>query len=152
MAIRVRLGIRSRFEEDKSVSVVALVNSGFEADTPQILLPAEIARRLGLHLRLLEARIESYGTVAGPVRLYVLPGSVEVWVEEPDVASPRVVCDALISDVEREVLISDYLAGELGIIAEDFKLGYWRLRDDPERRLRKSYKPEPVEGGFFGGA
>jgi hypothetical protein len=66
-----------------------------------------------------------------------------VWVDEPDVQDPkRVVCDTLISDTEFEVLMSDYLAGELGIIAEDFKEGLWRLRSDPLDRMRKSHKQQ----------
>ncbi len=141
MAIRVKLRLRSRLSPRSELSAVALVNSGFEADTPQILLPDAVARRLDLSSHMLEARIESYGTVAGPIRLYVLPSSVEVWIEEPDAESPHVVCDALISDVEREILISDYLAGELGIVAEDFRVGLWRLKSDPSGRVRRSYGP-----------
>jgi len=140
MAIRVRLKLKSRLGLRKEIDAIALVNSGFEADSPQILVPVEIAKELDLYAHLLEARIESYGTVAGPVRLYVLPNSVEVWIEESDARSPRVVCDVLISNLEREVLISDYLAGELGIIAEDFRVGLWRLKSDPERKIRESYR------------
>jgi len=143
VAIRIRVGIRTRYEPIREVSVVALVNSGFEADTPQILIPVKLAKELDLYNRILEARIESYGTVAGPIRMYVLPASVEVWVDEEDLKSPpKVVCDVLISDTEFEVLISDYLAGELGIIAEDFKQGLWRLRNDPKEKLRQSYPPQ----------
>jgi len=142
MAIRIRVGIRTRYRPVREARVVALVNSGFEADTPQILIPVRLARELDLYSRIMEARIESYGTVAGPIRMYVLPSSVEVWVDEPDAESPRVVCDTLISDTEVEVLISDYLAGELGIVAEDFRYGYWRLRSDPVEKRRRSYEPQ----------
>jgi len=34
VAIRIRVGIRTRYEPVKEVRVVALVSSGFEADTP----------------------------------------------------------------------------------------------------------------------
>ncbi len=142
MAIRVRIKIRSRFDPSKEVSTIALVNSGFEADTPQILVPTKLARELDLYARIFEARIESYGTVAGPVRMYVLPSSTIVWIDEPDAQSPRITCDTLISDTEYEVLISDYLAGELGIVAEDFRHGFWRLKTDPPDRIRKSYPPQ----------
>jgi hypothetical protein len=142
MAIRICLRIRTRYEPIKDASVVALVNSGFEADSPQILIPIKLANELGLYSRLMEARIESYGTVAGPVRMYVLPSSVEVWISEADVESPKVVCDTLISDTEVEVLISDYLAGELGIVAEDFRRGFWRLYSDPVDKRRCSYPPQ----------
>ncbi len=142
MAIRVKLRIRSRLDESKELSAIALVNSGFEADTPQILLPLKLAKELDLYSHLLEARIESYTTVAGPIRMYVLPASVEVWIDEPDARSPRVVCDALISDTEYEVLISDYLAGELGIVVNDFRYGLWRLKSDSPNTVRRSYPPQ----------
>ncbi|RLG86091.1 MAG: hypothetical protein DRO39_04035 [Thermoprotei archaeon] len=117
MAIRIRLRVKSRHKPSRELTTVALVNSGFEADTPQILLPAKLARELNLYSRLGKARIESYGTVAGPIRMYVLPSSVEV-------------------------LISDYLAGELRIVAEDFRYGYWRLRTDPAEKRRQLPAPE----------
>ncbi len=142
MALRIKIRIRNRYGPSKEVSTVALVNSGFEADTPQILIPMKLARELNLYNRLIEARIESYGTVAGPIRMYVIPSSVEVWIDESDIKPSKVICDALISDTETEVLISDYLAGELGIIAEDFRHGYWRLRSDPKNKIRTSYEPQ----------
>jgi len=142
VAIRIMIKIRTRFEPIKEVRTIALVNSGFEADSPQILIPIKLAKELDLYSKIIEARIESYGTVAGPIRMYVIPSSVEVWIEEPDAVSPKVVCDTLISDTETEVLISDYLAGELGIIAEDFRYGYWRLRTDPIDKKRRSYPPQ----------
>jgi len=75
--------------------------------------------------------------------MYILPASVEVRVDEEDLKSPpRIVCDVLISDTEFKVLISSYLAGELSIIAEDFKQGLWRLRNDPREKLRQSYPPQ----------
>mgnify|MGYP001773257820 CR=1 FL=1 len=139
VAVRVKLRIRSRFEPVKEVITSALVNSGFEVDTPQILIPIKLAKELDLYSKLIEARIESYATVAGPVRVYVLPSSLEVWLVEPDRETDKVVCDAVISDTEAEVLISDYLAGELGIIVEDFRKGIWRLSSDPPDKKRSSY-------------
>ena len=45
MAVRVRIRIS---RQDKSVDVVALVNSGYEADSPQLMVPISIAKELGL--------------------------------------------------------------------------------------------------------
>jgi hypothetical protein len=101
-----------------------------------------LAERLNLRSRLLEARVEPYNTVAGPIRMYVLPSSIEVEVVEEDNRSPTVVCDAMISDTEVEVLISDYLAGALGIVVEDFRDGIWRLKSDPLTGQRRTYKPQ----------
>ena len=72
---------------------------------------------------LVEGRIQLFGTVAGPTRLYVLPSSVYVSILEDDYEIQPVLSNAVISDVECEVLISDYLAGSLGIIVEGFRNG-----------------------------
>ena len=49
-----------------------------------------------------------------------------------------VMCDVLVSTIEREVLISDKLASALKIVLEDPGEGLWRLRTDPPDRLRRS--------------
>ena len=74
--------------------------------------------------------------------MYVLLQVLEVWVDEPDIQSDVIVTDAVISDLEVEVLISDYLAGELEIVAEDFRRDIWRLRADPSNKLRESYQAQ----------
>ncbi len=73
--MRVKLRIKSRLEAGVEVETIALVNSGFEADAPEIVIPMGLAERLNLRSRLLEARVEPYNTVAGPIRMYVLPSS-----------------------------------------------------------------------------
>ena len=129
--------------EGREEVTVALVNSGFESDTPQLLVPINLARRLGLWDRaLVEGRIQLFGTVAGPTRLYILPSSIYVSILEDDYETQPVLSDAVISDVEREVLISDYLAGSLGIIVEDFRNGIWRISTDPNNRVRRGYRPQ----------
>ena len=45
MAVRVKLRISLG---DKIVSASALVNSGYEADTPQLMIPIALAKHLGL--------------------------------------------------------------------------------------------------------
>ena len=45
MAVRLRLKISVG---DRSVEAVALLNSGYEASTPQLLVPIGLARELGL--------------------------------------------------------------------------------------------------------
>jgi len=135
--------VRLRTKEGREELTVALVNSGFESDRPQILIPISLARRLGLWGRvLIEGSSQLFGTVAGPTRLYVLPSSLYVSIVEDDVETEPVLSDSVISEVEREVLISDYLAGLLGIAVEDFREGLWRLRSDGSNRVRRSYKPQ----------
>lgn len=43
--MRVRLRIS---REDKGLDVIAVVNAGYEADTPQLMIPIGIAEELGL--------------------------------------------------------------------------------------------------------
>ena len=45
MAVRLRLKISVG---DRSVEAVALLNSGYEASTPQLLVPIGLAKELGL--------------------------------------------------------------------------------------------------------
>ena len=44
----------------------------------------------------------------------------------------------IVSPYVDEVIISDYVASELGVILLDFKKGLWRLADDYPRALRLS--------------
>ncbi len=142
MAVRVKLRIKTRGEKQEEVETVALVNSGFETDTPQLLVPELLAKKLNIWEKIpLEARIEGYGGVGGPIRVYVIPEALEVSILEEDIETKSIVSDAVVAEGEQEVLISDYLAGLLGIIVEDFREGLWRIREKPEV-IRKTYKPQ----------
>jgi predicted aspartyl protease len=56
MAVRVRLKLT---HNDREAETVALVNTGFETDEPEILLPLKLAEKLGLHLPLRAPRSRS---------------------------------------------------------------------------------------------
>ena len=45
-----------------------------------------------------------------------------------------------ISTSETEVLLSDYVISELGIVILDALRGHWRLRRDPPEKVRHSYR------------
>ena len=137
MAVRVRLRIRS-VRSGKTVETPALVNSGYEAETPQILLPRPLAARLGLWPPPDDAVLVEVGTAGGPVRNYLVPRSVAVEVVTPDRVVGPVEADAMISSLEHEVLISDYLGSLLGIVILDLR-GKWRFRD--EDRVRETEPP-----------
>ena len=49
MAVRVRVKIMVP-DTDKEITSTALLNSGFETEAPQIILPVAVAERLGLHI------------------------------------------------------------------------------------------------------
>ena len=141
MAVRVRLRLVAR-KTGRAIEVSALVNSGFETDRPQLLIPVKLAEELGLWPELpTGTSIETYGTAGGLVRLYVVPEGLEVSIKTEG-TTKTVCCDALISDIEREVLISDKLGGALEIMIIDLADGTWQLRSDPRGKMRRSELPQ----------
>ncbi len=138
MAVRVKLRVRCPRSGREAVTA-ALVNSGFEAETPQLLVPRRLAAELGLWPPPDDAYLVEVGTAGGPVRNYLVPGAAEVLVEAGDRAVGPVRCDVMISALEYEVLISDRLGGELGIVILDLR-GKWRFSD--EDRVRETEAPQ----------
>lgn len=136
MPVRVKLRITS---EHRSLLTSGYVNSGYEVDQPELLVPLPLAEELGLWGRASE---EYARTPIGIGRLYVLCRRAKVQVITGDRETPPVQVCVVVSEFEREVLISDYLAGELGIAVEDFRRGIWRFRDEPLTKLRESEKPQ----------
>jgi hypothetical protein len=138
VVVRVKLRIISR--GGKEVTTSALVNSGFEAETPQLLLPRSLVYELGLWPPPPEAILVEVGTAGGPVRNYLIPKALDVYVLTSDRVVGPVKCDAMVSLLEYEVLISDALAEELGIVILAPRTGLWRFRD--EDRVRVGEAPE----------
>jgi len=134
----VKLRIKSKVS-GKEVVTSALVNSGFEAETPQLLIPRALASTLELWPPPPEAYLVEVGTAGGPVRNYLVPKAAEVIVETEDRRVGPVVCDVMISSIEYEVLISDKLGGELGIVILDLR-GKWRFSD--EDKVRETQQPQ----------
>ena len=141
MAVRVRLALRNR-ETGVSLEASALVNTGFEAESPQLLLPVGAARELGLWPPPDNALRALYDTAGGPTSVWVCPRALSVRVVVEDVETPWVVADAVISSVEHEILISDKLMGALEIAIEDGAEGLWRFRSEALGRLRSSEPPQ----------
>ncbi len=138
MAVRVKLRIRS-LKSNEEVITSALVNSGFEAETPQLLIPRRLAVKLGLWPPPDDAYLIEVGTAGGPVRNYLVPNAAEVTVETSDRSVGPIKCDIMISSLEYEVLISDKLGGELGIVILDLR-GKWRFSD--EDKVRETETPQ----------
>lgn len=139
MAVRLRLRLRRGQVE---IEVVALINSGYEADTPQLLLPVGVARQLGLWPPGPDAIETTFETAGGPLRVWVVREAMGVQVLAEGASSPEVVADAVISLLADEPLISDKLAGALQLAVEDFAEGLWRFRWEPPERARRS-EPRP---------
>jgi hypothetical protein len=141
VAVRVRLRVRSR-STGRELKTSALVNSGFETFKPQLLVPVRFAMVLGLWPHIpRDYTVRDYMTTGGPTRMYVLIDEVDVSIDVEYSTNP-VISDLVISTIEEEVLISDKLAGRLGIIVYDFADGIWRLNIDPETTRRRSVERE----------
>lgn len=135
MAVRLRLRVA---RGGRARDIVALVNSGYEADTPQLMVPTSLARELGLWPPPEEAREAVFETAGGPLRVWVIPQAATVQVVASDASSREVTVDIVVSPLADEPLISDMLAGDLEIAVEDFAKGLWRFRWEPRERLRES--------------
>jgi hypothetical protein len=132
MAVRLRLRIRVG---DRSFDTIALLNSGFEAPTPQLIVPVDTARALGLWPPE-DACDVVLETAGGPLRAWFYPRKALVKVVTEDAESREVLTDVVVSPIADEPLISDMLAEELEIAVESFGRGLWRFRW--EQRLRRS--------------
>ena len=136
--MRIKLKVKS-LKSSRDVLTSALVNSGFEAETPQLLIPRRLAADLGLWPPPEEAVLVEVGTAGGPVRNYLIPRCIEVSAVTEDRVVGPIVADAMISSYEYEVLISDILGSELGVVILDLR-GKWRFKD--EERVRVSEPPQ----------
>jgi hypothetical protein len=68
MGVRVRVRIKYG---DASLDLVALVNTGYETDVPEILVPVSVAEKLGIYPRLPDGTVvETYKTAAGLMKAY----------------------------------------------------------------------------------
>lgn len=140
MGVRVRVGVRLG---DKDVEAVALVNSGYETESPQLLVPYAFLVRNNISLAELGRPVTmEYDTAGGPISLQVYPGACRVTVLEEDRRSKSVHADLAVSPIEREILMSDALTEELGIIILSPKSGLWRFTDDPPDKTRQSHPPQ----------
>lgn len=135
MAVRVRLRIA---RGDRAVETSALVNSGYEAETPQLLVPVGLARELGLWPPGAGCEETEYETAGGPLRVWVFPRACRVSVVVEDVRAPEAVADIVVSPLADEVLISDRMTSELRISLEDVGRGLWRFTWEPKERVRRS--------------
>ena len=131
--VRVRLRVKSP-RTGREVITSALVSSGYEAETPQLLVPRRLALELGLWPPPEDAQLLEFWTAGGPTRVYLVPQSLEVSVDAGDRIVGPVKCDAVVSTTEYEVLISDILGSNLGIVILDLR-GKWRFTDEDTVRV-----------------
>jgi predicted aspartyl protease len=127
MGVRVRVRIKYG---DASLDLVALVNTGYETDVPEILVPVSVAEKLGIYPRLPDGTIvETYKTAAGLMKAYRVGGASTALLIE-GVEAREVGTYVVISEYADEPLINDQLASEFGKVIEDPAEGLWRLKGE----------------------
>ncbi|MGQ9691704.1 MAG: hypothetical protein ACUVQY_10720 [Thermoproteota archaeon] len=125
----------------KTAETVVLVNSGFETDRPQLLVPYDFLslNNIGLDMLGKPTAVE-YDTAGGPITMYTYPRVCAVTVVEEDRVSKSVKADLVLSPVEKEALMSDALIEELEIIILSPRKGLWKFSDDPPSKVRQSHE------------
>lgn len=135
MGVRVRLRIALlptvRGKEVAPLEVVAVINSGYEAEKEELILPLRLAESLGLWPQLpLGSQPEMYVSASGPFQVYRIPRCLSVEVVVADKKRSAIDCDAIISTTEDEVLMNDVLAERFGLVVLAAYSGAWAFADD----------------------
>jgi len=136
LPVRVRVKLES-LRSNNSLVVSALLNTGFTSDELDIHLPRDVAEKLNLWPPPNDASLEVLDTAGGEVLSYLIPRAVKLTVIEEDRTSKSIVCNALISLHEREVLLSDAVIEELEIEILSPKTGLWRFKGEDKVRRSK---------------
>ena len=134
MAVRLKLRIKVG---NKSTETIALLNSGYEAPTPQLLIPIPLAKELSLWPPE-EAHEITLDTAGGPLKAWYYPRKAEACIITEDATSKSVTTDIVVSPLADEPLINDMLAEEFELVVESFGKGLWRFRWEPPGKLRKT--------------
>ncbi len=138
MVVRVRIRI---MRENKVVETITLASSGYEAETPQLLVPVMLAEELGLWPPIPGMEESEFETAGGPLKVWIAPRACKVKVVAEDVEGPEVIADIVVSPVADEVLLSDKLLSKLQIALEDPGEGLWRFRWELKEKVRRSEPP-----------
>ena len=138
MAVRVKLRIKGA---NREVVTSTLINSGFEAEEPQLVIPLSLAEALGITSA--DVSIEEFGTAGGSrVSGYRVENPVEVELVLEDKPSVNTMACVTMLPEETEAIMSDRLASELGITILDLWKGQWCLRDELGAKQRSSVQPQ----------
>ena len=86
------------------------------------------------------SEVKEYSLADGSsIKLIRIPKAAKASVAEEDRTVGEVDVDVVVSERAEEALISDKLAGKLGIVALDFSEGLWCFKDEIGRLSRRSY-------------
>lgn len=138
MAVRVPLRLRG--EDGSEVETVAVLNGGFEVSVPHLLLPARCAEALFPDYRQHSVARQYQAAGGTPLPLLRLTRTVATCVIAGRREGPSTRLHVLVSETEREALVSDSGIDALRIHIESFSPGRWRLRG--EKRRRPSARPQ----------
>ncbi|RKX71645.1 hypothetical protein DRP53_00745 [candidate division WOR-3 bacterium] len=137
MAVRVKILIEFGH---KAIETVAIANTGYETEEPEVLLPEQLGRsEWGEMFNSLKS-IE-YKTFKGVLPFKAL-GEATIRVKAGDRESKPIKAKLLVSGFDREVLLNDKAIGALGISLIRVDIGRWRFTDDPPDKERDSELPE----------
>ncbi|MCL0041361.1 hypothetical protein M1N08_01240 [Dehalococcoidia bacterium] len=115
--MRVKLRIAS-VKAKASFEVNSLLNTGFGTEEPEVVVPIEVAERLSFYPKLSQgAIVKAYETAGGIARMYYIADAVEIQAITEDKNSKVIKCALVISELEREVLLSDQAIDELRVMA-----------------------------------
>ena len=138
LVVRVRVKLS---RNGRGIETSALANSGYESETPQILVPIKLAEQLGFWPPTIDLEESVFESAGGPLRVWIASKSVKVKVIVADVETKDVEADLIISPLADEVLLSDKMISELNIALEDPGRGYWRFTWEPKEKVRRSEPP-----------
>jgi len=128
-----RVDLHLRRPDGTVLATAALLNGGFEAESPHVLLP----RRAYAHLYSTEpagTRADEVQTAGGASAVLVLADPVDAWVDAGDRAGPVAPVHVIVSDAETEVLVSDAAIDALGIEIKSHGRGVWRFAGEERER------------------
>lgn len=127
-------------KNSEEIETSALANSGYESETPQILVPIKLAEQIRLWPPTIHLEESVFESAGGPLRVWIASKSIKVKVVA-DIETTWVEADLVISPLADEVLLSDKMISELKIALEDPGRGYWRFTWEPKEKIRKSEPP-----------
>jgi len=95
LVVRVRVRLKARLS-GSTVETIALANSGYEAPSPELVIPAPLADELSLNMA--DAVEELYEMASGIARVMRVPNALEISVITDDREEGPVIADAIVMD------------------------------------------------------
>jgi hypothetical protein len=140
MAVRVRLRVK---RGEKAREVVALVNSGYEADTPQLMIPAGVAGNWGLWPSP-DAKEDFFDTAGGPVRVWIVRSAARIKAIAEDAESGPVEADIVISQLIASLLSAIFWQASSALLLRIF----WRVSGGSDGSQKRGQGKARYQGNF----